>query len=116
MPAKERRRGDEEGGPVVARDQAAGCRGGRARGRGTSADRSFVGGLGADGARTRCLEVLGPIVSATLATHDDETREGAEDDIQTLTATVAGVEPIKAPGQPADARSLPPSPSGSPRR
>ncbi len=78
MPAQEGCRGDEEGDPAVARDQAAGrCEEHPVAGlvsgwaRGSSEDPELV-------TQDEDLEILGPIVSATLATGADEPDEDAD--------------------------------------
>ena len=80
MPAQERRRGDDEAGPAVARDQAAGrCEG------------HPVAGLVSGWARLapqhpelmaehQNLKVPGSIGSATSAAADEETRYDASDE------------------------------------
>ncbi|MDQ3345108.1 MAG: hypothetical protein M3473_02265, partial [Chloroflexota bacterium] len=82
MPPEEGRRGDEEGDPAGARDRPTGRR-----------EEDPVDGPERGSARlplqhpelipeNEDLEVPGPVVSATPSTADEETGEGAEDEVE----------------------------------
>ncbi len=82
MPAEEGRRGDEEGHPAVGRDQPTG------RGEEDPVDGPELGWAGPPTKNPELvtedqdLEVLGSVVSATLATADEETGERPDDEVQ----------------------------------
>ncbi len=82
MPPEEGRQGDEEGDPAVARDHSTGRR-----------EEDPVDDPELRSARRPLehpelmpededLEVLGPVVSATLATADEETGERPDDEVE----------------------------------
>ena len=82
MPAEEGRRGDEEGHPAVPQDHPTG------RGEEDPVDGPELGWAGPPTKDPKLvtedqdLEVLGAVISATLATANEETDEGADDEVQ----------------------------------